>query len=111
MPSFSPVTVTACGTFQFDGVNVRVVCDRLPCAGAELVSVMVTSADGWLFSTTRKVAVPPAEVVTSESVVLRKDGLVNPDARVPTAAPVVPLKVSTVPGERPTTSRLPAGSN
>ena len=71
-PSFSasltPVTVTACGTFQFAGVNVRLAGRTVPSVASLELSPMVTSAVGWLFRTMVKVAAPPASVVVRPEV-------------------------------------------
>ena len=61
MPSFWPVIVTVCATFQLAGVNVSVFVETVPSVASV---VMVTSAVGSLLSTTSNVAVPPASVVT-----------------------------------------------
>ena len=59
-----PVTVAVCGTFQFAVVNVKPAGLTLPSVGSLLESPIVTSAVGWLASSTVNVAVPPASVVT-----------------------------------------------
>ncbi len=62
--SSTPVTVTVCATFQFAGVNVRLVGATEPSAPFPDETGTATSATGWLVSTTVNVAVPPASVVT-----------------------------------------------
>ena len=76
----TPVTVTVCGTFQFAVVKVRLAGLTVPSVVSLELSPMVTSAVGWVFSTTVKVAVPPASVV------------VRPDVGV-TVMPAVSLSV------------------
>ena len=69
MASSTPVTVTVCGTFQLaggEGQRGRRDGALGGVAGAD--SAMVTSAVGCVFSTTVKVAVPPASVVTRPEV-------------------------------------------
>ena len=60
------MTVTVCGVFQLAAVNVSDAGQHRAfgrVAGAE--QPIVTSAVGWLFSTTVNVAVPPASVVSA----------------------------------------------
>ncbi len=64
--SSTPVTVTSWAEFQLALVNTRLGGDTVPSVVSLLLSPMVTSAVGWLFSTTVKVAVPPASVVLPE---------------------------------------------
>ena len=66
--SSTPVTVTVCAMFQFTLVNVRLAGATTPSAGALELSAMVTSAVGWLVSTTVNVAVPPASVVVRPAI-------------------------------------------
>src|SRR5262245_2789 len=63
--SSTPVTVTVRGRFQFEVVKESVVGDTVPSLGSELESPRLTLDDGWLVSTTVKVALPPASVVVS----------------------------------------------
>ena len=59
------MTVTVCGAFQLAGVNVRLAGRDRAFAWRRWTSEpIVTSAVGWVFSTTVNVAVPPASVVT-----------------------------------------------
>ncbi len=58
------MTVTVCGTFQSAGVNVRLAGETVPSVVSELLSGMVTSDAGGLLRSTKKVAVPPAWVVS-----------------------------------------------
>ena len=64
--SLTPVTVTVCGTFQLTFVKVRLAGLTVPSAALLELSAIVTSAVGWLVSTTVNVAVPPASVVGPE---------------------------------------------
>ena len=76
----TPVTVTVCGTFQFALVKVRLAGLTVPSVVSLELRPIVTSAVGCVFSTTVKVAVPPASVV------------VRPDVGV-TVMPAVSLSV------------------
>src|SRR5215467_2090213 len=62
--SFTPVTVTVCATFQSAAVNVRFATSTVPSATLLELTGITTSAAGWLSSTTVKLALPPASVVT-----------------------------------------------
>ena len=62
------VTVTVCGPFQSPGVKVRLTGETVPSPVSLEESPMVTSAVGWLLSTTVNVAVPPASVVVRPEV-------------------------------------------
>ena len=66
--SSTPVTVTVCAMFQLAVVNVRLGELTVPSVGSLELSPMVTSAVGWLVSTTVNVAVPPASVVVRPEV-------------------------------------------
>src|SRR3954447_21252808 len=73
--SSTPVIVTVCGTFQFAAVNVRLDASTVPSAVLLEEMPMTTSAVGATFSTTLKVAVPPASVVIRPEVgVIVNDG-------------------------------------
>ena len=61
--SSAPVTVTVWGTFQLAAVNVRLAAGIVPSVRSLEATGMTTSAVGWLFRTTVKLAVPPASVV------------------------------------------------
>ena len=61
----TPVTVTVCATFQFAVVKVRLAGLTVPSVVSLELSAIVTSAVGWVLSTTVNVAVPPASVVVS----------------------------------------------
>ena len=63
--SSTPVTVTVCGVLQFADVNVSEAGLTVPSVVSLELTAMVTSAVGWLSSTTVKVAVPPASVVVN----------------------------------------------
>ena len=65
MASSTPVTVTVCAVFQLAGVNVSDAGATVPSVRSQELSPTVTSAVGWVLSTTVNVAVPPASVVTS----------------------------------------------
>ena len=60
--------VTVCGVFQFAGVNVRLAGLTAPSVTSLVLRPMVTSAVGWVVSTTVNVAVPPASVVVRPDV-------------------------------------------
>ena len=60
--------VTVWGVFQLAVVKVKLVLSTVPSAVLLLVNGMVTSAVGWLFRTTVKLAVPPASVVVKPVV-------------------------------------------
>ena len=62
------MTVTVCGTFQLAAVKVRLAGATVPSVVSLEVRPMVTSAVGWVLSTTVKVAVPPASVVVRPEV-------------------------------------------
>ena len=69
--SSTAVTSTACGTFQFAGVNVTLFLSTVPSVVSELAMAIVTFAIGWLARTIVNVAVPPASVVgplTAETI-------------------------------------------
>ena len=66
--SSTPVTVTVWAVFQVAGVNVTLAGATAPSVTSVVASPMLTLAAGWLFSTTVKVAVPPASVVTRPRV-------------------------------------------
>ena len=66
--SSTPVTVTVCAVLQFTFVNVRLTGSTVPSVVSELDSAIVTSAVGWVSSTTVKVSVPSPSVVTSPAV-------------------------------------------
>ena len=68
--SLTPVTVIVCGVDQLAMVKVADAGDTVPSAALELVTLTVTVfvSVGWLVSTTLKVAVPPASVVTKPEV-------------------------------------------
>ena len=61
--SSTPVTVTVCAVLQFEEVNIIEEGEAVPSVVSELLMAIDTSADGWLFNFTVKVAVPPASVV------------------------------------------------
>src|SRR5512132_2429522 len=63
--SSTPVAVIVCGTLQSPAVNVIEAGATVPSVRSELLTPIVTSAVGWVFSTIVKLAVPPASVVTS----------------------------------------------
>ena len=63
-----PVTVTVLATFQFAGVKVRLTGATVPSVASLLARGITTTAVGWLLSTTVKLAVPPASVVTRPAV-------------------------------------------
>ncbi len=56
--------VTTCGKFQFAGVNVSEVGATVPSVTSLELSDIVTSLVGCVFSTTVKIAVCPASLVT-----------------------------------------------
>src|SRR5207244_1005091 len=56
------------GTFQSAAVNVNDEVETVPSAGLLLLTPIVTAPVGWLVSTTVKLALPPASVVTSPAV-------------------------------------------
>ena len=56
--------VAVCAVFQLAGVKVKFAGDTVPSVVSLLESAIVTSAVGWLVSTTVKAALPPASVVT-----------------------------------------------
>src|SRR5262249_18197784 len=92
--SLTPVTVTVCGVFQLAGVNVMLA-GTVP----SLVSLddrfTVTSATGLVCSTTLKVAVPPASVVTRPPVGLTLTAAVSLSWLVTTTfKPLTPLKAA-----------------
>ena len=58
------MTVTVCAVLQLAAVKVRLAGETVPSVVSLLDRAIVTSAVGWLPSTTVKVAVPPASVVT-----------------------------------------------
>src|SRR5437867_1673396 len=66
--SSTPVTVTVCGTFQLAAVNVRPAAETAPSAALLDATGITTSAVGWLFNTTVKLAAPPASVVARPAV-------------------------------------------
>ncbi len=66
--SSTPVTVTVCAVFQSAEVKVSGVGLTVPSVGSLLLRARVTSALGWVVSTTVKVAVPPDSVVTKPLV-------------------------------------------
>src|SRR3954468_21087632 len=66
--SSTPVTVTLCGTFQLDGVKVRLETETVPSAVLELDTPNVTFADGWLCRTTVNEALAPVSGVTKPLV-------------------------------------------
>src|SRR5207249_12265951 len=66
--SSTPVTVTVCGVFQSDAVNLIEAGDTVPSVRSELDNGMVTSAVGCVSSTTVNVALPPASVVARPAV-------------------------------------------
>src|SRR5580765_2671039 len=66
--SSTPVTVTACATFQFAGVNVRLGGATVPSVRSLLATETTTFATGWLVRTTLNAAVPPASVVVRPAV-------------------------------------------
>ena len=66
--SSTPVTVTVCGAFQLAAVKVRLAGATVPSVVSLEDRPMVTSAVGWVLSTTVKVAVPPASVVVRPEV-------------------------------------------
>ena len=57
------MTVTVCAMFQLATVKVRLAGVAVPSVVSLLDRAMLTSALGWLLSTTVKLAVPPASVV------------------------------------------------
>ena len=57
------MTVTVWATFQLAAVKVRLPAETVPSVASLDDMPIVTSAVGWLFSTTVNVAVPPASVV------------------------------------------------
>ena len=57
------MTVTVWATFQLAAVKVRLPVETVPSVASLDDRPIVTSAVGWLFSTTVNVAVPPASVV------------------------------------------------
>ena len=61
--SSTPVTVTTRARFQFAAVKVSDETDTVPSVPSAEAIEIVTSAVGWLVSTTLNVAVPPASVV------------------------------------------------
>ena len=63
MLSSTPVTVTVCAMFQLAAVKIRLAGETVPSVVSLLDSAMLTSALGWVSSTTVKLAVPPASVV------------------------------------------------
>jgi hypothetical protein len=60
--------VTVWGVFQLADVKVKLGLSTVPSAVLSEVIPMLTSAVGWLFRTTVKVAVPPASVVVKPLV-------------------------------------------
>ena len=58
------MTVTVCAVLQLAGVKVRLVGETVPSVVSLLDRSMLTLALGWVPSTTVKVALPPASVVT-----------------------------------------------
>src|SRR5689334_22821718 len=61
--SSTPVTVKLCTTFQLAALNVSVEVDSVPSPSSLENRLIVTSAVGWLVSTTLYTADPPASVV------------------------------------------------
>ena len=82
------MTVTSCATFQFAAVKVSDGTDTVPSVTSELVREMVTSAVGWLVSTTEKKAVLPASVVMTDSGVTLTPGGVAAGSTVITTVSV-----------------------
>jgi hypothetical protein len=80
--SLTPVTVAVCGTFQFALVKVTLAGLTVPSVVSLELKPMVTSAVGWVLSTTVNVAVPPTSVVDRPEVGL-------------TVMPAVSLSVAT----------------
>ena len=68
MSSSTPVTVAVCAVFQLRAVKVMEAGKTVPSEVSSEERPMVTSAAGWLSSTTSKVSVPPASVVTRPEV-------------------------------------------
>ena len=68
MASETPVTVIVCGVFQLALVKVTLAALTVPSVGSFEIKPIVTSAVGCEFSTTVKVAVPPASVVVKPDV-------------------------------------------
>src|SRR4051812_14115867 len=62
--SSTPVTTTACGAFQFIGVNTSVAAETVASERSDEVNDKVTADVGRELSTTLKLAAPPASVVT-----------------------------------------------
>ena len=67
--SSTPVTVTVCGVSQFELVNVSAVGETVASPVSPDETLMTTSLDGWVLSTTVNVSVDPA----SETVVAPPD--------------------------------------
>ena len=59
-----PVTVTVCGRLQSEAVNVMLAGDTVPSPASLLAMGTVTSAAGWLVSTSVNDAPCPASSVT-----------------------------------------------
>src|SRR5437667_12138491 len=97
--SFTPVTTTVCGVSQLAGVKVRLDAETVPSVRSELDRLIETLAVGALFSTTVKLAVPPASVVDRPDVgVTVTPGPVgrNQRAKTPSASPApLPLQTAT----------------
>jgi hypothetical protein len=62
------VTVTVCGVFQLADVKVKLAGATVPSVASLELSPIVTSAVGCVLSTTVKLAVPPASLVTRPEV-------------------------------------------
>ena len=60
--------MTVWGVFQLAEVKVKLGLSTVPSAVLSEVIPIVTSAVGWLFRTTVKVAVPPASVVVNPAL-------------------------------------------
>jgi len=66
--SLTPVIVTVCALFQFNGVNVRLDVETVPSERSFELIPIETFAVGSVLRTTVNCAVPPASVVTKPLV-------------------------------------------
>ena len=86
------MTVTVWGVFQLAVLKVKLGLSTLPSAVLSEVMPMLTSAVGWLFRTTVKLAVPSASVVVKPLVGLTVIPLVSLSVLVTaTSAALTPL--------------------
>ena len=99
--SFTPVTVTVCGTFQLPTVNTRLDLLTVPSVGSPEEMPTVTSASGCDMSTTVKPALPPASVVVRPDTGVTLTPAVSSSVMVavtcwePDSVPLVTVEMST----------------